>query len=215
MCPVVWTIHSHLVNPKAIWVQRRRRRRRRRREDATNRRWWGPPAPSPPVQSHRGTSLIGTRHSSGVTTLLLSTLLTEYMLAAGLWNMTFLCGFSCDFANWQIWTTLHNIFKVIGQEYVVIFKYTGRFCLFSTLSDHTKASQNLKGTKKRNFEVCKITRETTQNAYFEQRVVTHTVPQKGQKRPALNSTIDRAKKFHHFSNLKMYSKLDFDALLMI
>ena len=31
-----------------------------------------------------GTSLIGTRHSSGVTTLLLSTLLTEYMLAAGL-----------------------------------------------------------------------------------------------------------------------------------
>ena len=128
--------------------------------------------------------------------------MTEYMLAAGLWNMTFLCGFSCDFANWQIWTTLHNIFKVIGQEYVVIFKYTGRFCLFSTLSDHTKASQNLKGTKKRNFEVCKITRETTQNAYFEQRVVTHTVPQKGQKSPALNSTIDRAKKFHHFSNLK-------------
>ena len=156
-----------------------------------------------------GTSLIGTRHSSGVTTLLLSTLLTiaagfflypmtEYMLAAGLWNMTFLCGFSCDFANWHIWTTLHNIFKVIGQEYVVIFKYTGRFCLFSTLSDHTKASQNLKGTKKRNFEVCKITRETTQNAYFEQRVVTHTVPQKGQKSPALNSTIDRAKKIPPF-----------------
>ena len=132
--------------------------------------------------------------------------MTEYMLAAGLWNMTFLCGFSCDFANWQIWTTLHNIFKVIGQEYVVIFKYTGRFCLFSTLSDHTKASQNLKGTKS---EVCKITRETTQNAYFEQRVVTHTVPQKGQKRPALNSTIDRAKKFHHFSNLKNVFKTRF------
>ena len=39
VCPVVWTIHSHLDNPKAIWVQRRRRRRRRRREDATT---WSP-----------------------------------------------------------------------------------------------------------------------------------------------------------------------------
>ena len=38
VCPVVWTIHSHLDNPKAIWVQRRRRRRRRR-EDATT---WSP-----------------------------------------------------------------------------------------------------------------------------------------------------------------------------
>ena len=35
-----------------------------------------------------------------------------------------------------------------------------------------------------------------------QLVVQHTVPEKGQKRPALNSINDCAKKFHYFSNFK-------------
>ena len=56
----------------------------------------------------------------------------------------------------------------------------------------------LKAQKKGILKFAKITRETTQNAYFEQRVVTHTVPQKGQKRPALNSTKDCAKKIPLF-----------------
>ena len=39
---------------------------------------------------------------------------TKYMLAPGLRKLTFLCGFSCGFAKWSIWTTCHITYNALN-----------------------------------------------------------------------------------------------------